>query len=196
MPDLPAVVKERTHLAIVHKGYLRKIVDGSKTIESRFSTIRCAPYNSIVPGETILFKLPGGPILARAQAESVLFFDNLHGDSINQIARRYGEALALEPGFLERRQNARYCTLILLNNVTRTEPLRIQKRDRRGWVVLPYPAMQLSLQDALGHRHSSSGASRLDQNIPPVQDTSWTRSAPRRCDALMSSEASAGAPLQ
>lgn len=137
MPDSPRDSSHRTHLAIVHRIYLERIMAGLKTIESRFSKVRCPPYGVIAAGDQILFKVPGRAISARAHVASVLFFEDLNEQAINQITEQYGQSLQLEPDFLRDRRDARYCTLIFLEDVASIGPLRVEKRDKRGWVVLP-----------------------------------------------------------
>ena len=44
------------HLAILLEPYLQYILDGTKTVESRFSKNRIAPYNMVEPGDVVLLK--------------------------------------------------------------------------------------------------------------------------------------------
>jgi len=50
------------HLAILRQPYLDLIVDGTKTLESRFNTKRAAPFGRVAVGDLILLKGSGRPI--------------------------------------------------------------------------------------------------------------------------------------
>ena len=48
------------HLAVFSEPYLSFVLDGVKTVESRFSRVRCAPFQQIRSGDIILVKQSGG----------------------------------------------------------------------------------------------------------------------------------------
>lgn len=50
------------HLAILIDPFYSWLMDGTKTIESRFSRVRCAPYGAIAEGDIIAVKKTGGMI--------------------------------------------------------------------------------------------------------------------------------------
>jgi len=52
------------HLAVMVEPFLSYMLEGRKTIESRFSVKRTAPFNRIHPGDVILLKKAGGPVVA------------------------------------------------------------------------------------------------------------------------------------
>jgi ASC-1-like (ASCH) protein len=43
--------------------YLQFILDGQKTVESRFSANRSAPYQQVGKGDVVLLKRTGGPVM-------------------------------------------------------------------------------------------------------------------------------------
>lgn len=124
------------HLAVMQGDYLDKILKGEKTIESRFSKHRCAPFGAVTSGDEILFKPAGGPVIAQAGVERVLYFEQLTPAKLKEITHRFRTQLQLSQEFIKSRQEARYCTLIFLQDVRRVTPRFIEKRDRRGWVPL------------------------------------------------------------
>src|SRR5579862_7332018 len=138
----------RRHLAVMAGDYLDKIVRGEKTIESRLSRVACAPYKRVVVGDEILFKRAGGAIEASAIAESVHFYEGLTPGRVLSLVHEFAEGLMLEDSFIRAKLEARFATLIFLAAVKEIPPMRIEKRDRRGWVVLgdigqlafPWPA--------------------------------------------------------
>ncbi|WP_438023419.1 ASCH domain-containing protein [Sorangium sp. So ce233] len=125
------------HLAVLVEPYLSLVLDGSKTIESRFASVRVPPYRSVEPGDLLLLKEASGPIVAASRACEVWFFRGVV-DMRAALHERFGSALRDDvPGFWEERQHAKYATLIRLDQVARlTTPLACPKSDRRGWVIL------------------------------------------------------------
>ncbi len=57
--------------------------------------------------------------------------------------------------FFSQHRSARFATIILLGSVTRLNPFRVSKRDRRAWVVLNTPFRpDASLNDARENPHT------------------------------------------
>lgn len=124
------------HLAILVEPYLTYIIDGQKTVESRFSMRRFAPYGQVREGDVILLKRSGGPIVGLCRVSDVSFF-TLDATTREQLQATYAKALcATDPSFWEERAAATYATLMGIDSVCETAPIKFDKRDRRGWVVL------------------------------------------------------------
>jgi hypothetical protein len=123
-------------LAILVQPYLDYILQGRKTVESRFSANRMAPYHCVQEGDLILLKAASGPVVGMCWAKSAKFFDlRLH--SIDLIRSEYAHALCAEDdSFWDSRRNASYATLIEIRGVIPLPGWKVEKRDRRGWVVL------------------------------------------------------------
>jgi hypothetical protein len=125
-----------THLAVMAGPYLDRLLDGTKTIESRFTRHRVAPFQRVADGDVIFFKPAAGPITAVGLAGRVQHLD-LGIVPLQQIADQYGAAIApADTSFWADRAAARYATLVAMQEVVRMAPVPISKRDRRGWVVL------------------------------------------------------------
>jgi hypothetical protein len=125
-----------THLAVMTGDYLDRLLDGTKTIESRFTRHRIAPFEQVADGDVIFFKPAGGPITAAGVAGTVQHLD-LGITPLHRVAELYGAAIApADMSFWADRAAARYATLVTMLDVVQTQPVPIQKRDRRGWVVL------------------------------------------------------------
>jgi hypothetical protein len=147
-----------THLAIMTGPYLDRLLDGTKTIESRFSRNRVAPFERVASGDVIFFKQAAGPITAVGLAGIVHHID-LGIVPLHQVADQYGAAIApAEASFWSDRVGARYATLVTMLDVIRTDPVPVQKRDRRGWVVLNHSLM--ANQRMIDSRASAIKASR------------------------------------
>ena len=125
------------HLAVLVEPYLEWVLSGRKTIESRFSINRVAPYGVIRAGDRLLLKRSSGPVVGICSVTAVEFFE-LDSGTRAKIRNSYSSALCAEDsGFWAARRRATYATLMHIGEVYRLPPVICTKRDRRGWVVLP-----------------------------------------------------------
>lgn len=133
------------HLAVFVEPYLSYVLEGKKTVESRFSTRRLPPFGQLQRGDVLLLKRAAGPILGICRVGGVWFY-RLEPKSWSEIRERFGRGLCLnEDEFLDSRGRASYATLMQLEGVRFLEPVEINKRDRRGWVVLARREGQMEL---------------------------------------------------
>jgi hypothetical protein len=123
------------HVAIFSEPFLSMVISGEKTIESRFSRNRCAPYGQIDDRDIILVKEVGGPICGIALASRIWCY-NLAAEPIDRIRVRFGAGIGGGDAFWASQADAQYATLIELDAATAIAPVRCDKRDRRGWVSL------------------------------------------------------------
>ena len=123
------------HLAIVAEPFLTMVLSGEKTIESRFSRNRCAPYGEISDGDIILLKEVAGPICGIVLARRTWCYE-LTAEPIDWIRQRFGAGICADDEFWDSRANALYATLIELDAPAPIAPVNCDKRDRRGWVSL------------------------------------------------------------
>lgn len=125
------------HLAILLEPYLRFILEGSKTIESRFTKNRVAPFRSVEPGDVILLKRASARGITGVCVVSQVWFYQLDPDSWHEIRDKFTDALRAEdPAFWEQRESALFATLMRVSEVQVLPPIEVPKRDRRGWVIL------------------------------------------------------------
>jgi len=59
------------HLAVLTEPFCSWLLEGTKTIESRFSRVRCAPYGTLAEGDIVAVKKTGGPVTGAFQAGTV-----------------------------------------------------------------------------------------------------------------------------
>ncbi len=124
------------HLAIFLEPYLSFILEGRKTVESRFSTHRIAPYEKIQRGDVILLKRSGGPILGLCEVGDVWFY-RLDPKTWADIRRKFNYSLCVQDSsFWASRKHASFATLIRVQNIRAIKPMACTKQDRRGWVIL------------------------------------------------------------
>lgn len=127
------------HLAVLVEPYLGRILDGSKRIESRWSTGRFAPYGRVETGDVVLLKRSSGPVVGVFTVYGRPSSYVLEGlTDVNFVRRAYGDQLGItDPAFWDAQQGKRYVTLIPVFGAHRLrQPIPIDKTDRRGWVVL------------------------------------------------------------
>ncbi len=131
------------HLAIFTKPAITQIFSGQKTIESRFSKKRIAPFGQISAGDTVFMKLSGKDICGQFTVKKVLSFDNLDREDWQLIKTNFWPQISLgeeslDKTFLKDHQTAKFATLIYIEQVEQliTSPFTYRKSDRRGWVVL------------------------------------------------------------
>jgi len=131
--------KYRVHLGVFIEPYLECIFRGEKTIESRFGARRQAPFGRVEEGDFLLLKRSGGPVCGVCRLADVWSYQ-LDAHSLKEIRRLFGtEICPQSPNFWDVRKNAKFATLMALKGVYRFEAFNIEKRDRRGWVVVYEP---------------------------------------------------------
>jgi hypothetical protein len=126
------------HLAVFSEPFLTLLLARTKTIESRFSLNRCAPYNKVLRGDLILLKRQAGPVVGLAVAGEPAYFE-LDQEAWSVVHEKFASRICAPVEFWEKKRNARYATIIPIRDVLPIEPLRIAKSDRRGWVAFNRP---------------------------------------------------------
>jgi len=124
------------HLAIFVEPFLTFVLDGRKTIESRFSIHRRPPFGCVRSGDLVLVKRSGGPIVAVAEVSKVWYYE-LDSQAWNFIRRKFSKQLCVDdPEFWESKSSAYFATLMQFARIEKLDEIECSKRDRRGWVVL------------------------------------------------------------
>jgi len=136
---------QNLHVGVFVQPFLQWIFDGTKTVESRFSKNEILPYGQVLEGDVLLLKEAGGPIRGIARANAAWFY-RLDAKTWDLIKDRFSDPIgATGDEFWESRQEARYATLVSLDNVRKFAPIAYQKSDRRGWVMERAKYAQMSL---------------------------------------------------
>ena len=134
--------RQKQHLAIFNPPFLDLILEGRKTIEGRFSKVRCAPFGVVQEGDVVLMKESGGLVKGSFVVVKVESFENLTQEKLKELEARYSEPLcsSADSQYWQRRRASKYATLMCVAEPTRFEqPFSFPKKDRRGWVVLDKP---------------------------------------------------------
>jgi ASC-1-like (ASCH) protein len=129
------------HIAILDKKrkLLPKILSGEKTIESRRTLTKRAPYGKIATGDIVYFKDSGEPVSARARVKDVKFFCDPGIPTLKRIVRDYGRRICLKPDFDVKKVRAKYITLVFLQDVEPVKSFRIDKSgfgNANAWLVV------------------------------------------------------------
>ena len=134
------------HLAILSPGWIELIFDGSKTIESRFTKVRCAPFGKVNEGDVVYLKESGGLVKGMFTVARVETFENLtDGQICDLFYKEYREQIFSEMSTYMQRPpekwlTAKHATLIHISDpIAFDDPLPFPKRDPRAWVVLDQP---------------------------------------------------------
>ncbi len=129
------------HIAILSKKekFIDKILERTKTIESRWYINKKTPYKRISEGDTIYFKEAGEPINVKCKVEKVLFIDILNEENIVDIVNRFGDQIGIDKNYIAKLKNKKYCTLIFIKDVEKIKPFKINKEgfgNMAAWITL------------------------------------------------------------
>lgn len=141
-----------THVAILMKRYVDLIVQGRKTVESRLTKMRRAPFGAIEPNDRIYFRCSSGPYMATAIAGKVSSHDRLTPAKIATLRRKYNRAVCGDDAYWQWKRDSRYATFIELLDVepTDTGPQLPPSRGIAWFVCEPEPlpeAWQVTLTE-------------------------------------------------
>lgn len=125
-----------SHLVILKRPYLDAILTGRKTIESRFMKTKCAPLGKIATGDRLFFKVSSGPVCATGRAGKVMDFENLTPKRIERMKRTYNDRIVGSEEYWAKKRGCKFGVLVWFEEAKAIEPVWIDKKDWRAWVVL------------------------------------------------------------
>jgi len=125
------------HVAILKPGYIKDILAGRKTIESRLTKTRQPPHGRIEEGQRLFLKASGGPFMATAVASAVSGFEDMQREDVKQLRKQYGEQIGGDDAYWALKRDSRFATLIELTDV---EPIEVGPKYKvaymKAWYVL------------------------------------------------------------
>jgi len=125
------------HIAILKPGYIRAILDGRKTIESRLTKTNQPPHGVIKPGERLFLKASGGAFMATAIAGKVRSWADMTPADVRAIRATYGKSIGGDKAYWQAKRDARFATLVTLKDV---EPIDVGPAYKiaymKAWYVL------------------------------------------------------------
>ncbi len=125
-----------SHLVILKRPYLDMILTGEKTIELRLSKTKPAVFGWVLPGDELFLKASAGPVCGMARVSYVEYHANLTAAQIRQLQLRHNHAIKGPEAVWDSLLDRKYGFLVWLANVRRIDPLYIDKKDLRAWVIL------------------------------------------------------------
>ena len=125
-----------SHLVILKKAYIKAILSGQKTIESRFTLTKRVYFGRVLAGDKLFLKESSGPVCAVATAASVKNFTGLTPERISELKEKYNLLILGSNQYWQGRMDCKFGLLVLLKDTRAIKPVLIGKRDWRAWVVL------------------------------------------------------------
>src|SRR6266567_8274426 len=113
------------HLAVFRQPFLDLILEGKKTIESRFAKVRCAPHGVIETGDIVLLKKTGWSVYGEFTVDRVESFTRMQSKEWEAL-KKYSKEICSDrvKNFWEMRAESNYVTLVWIKDVKRyKEPL-------------------------------------------------------------------------
>ena len=129
------IKNKRIHLGVFTEPCLTYMLDGKKTIESRISKNRIAPYNKISTDDIVVVKKSGGGVVAYFTIKEIIFVD-LKEVSICEIRDKYNKELCVSEEFWEQKDDASYATLMFIGRLVKLDSFKVYKKGMQTWVVL------------------------------------------------------------
>ena len=133
------------HVAIMKKswGLIPKILNGKKTIESRWYLTKKPPFGKIKIGETIYFKNSGEPVTAKVTVAAVRQFENLNSRKVSAIIDEFGGEGKICLGNKNKARDLfskkKYCVLVFIKDPKKIRPFNIDKSGyglMSAWISL------------------------------------------------------------
>lgn len=124
------------HIAILKQPFFDMVLSGEKTIESRWSMVKVAPYKKVSVVDKILLKETGKDVTATANVKKVQFYE-LTPEIVEDIRMKYGKQIGTDK-FEDWKSTLqkKYCTLIWLDEVTPVALIKVKRSNGAGWIVL------------------------------------------------------------
>lgn len=123
------------HIAILRQPFFDMILRKEKTIESRWSVNKIAPFEKVNVGDIIWLKETGKAVSASAVVDKVEFYE-LSLEVIETIKLKYGKQIGMDKfKNLDELKNKRYCTLIWLKDVKKIKEKEVVKSHGSGWII-------------------------------------------------------------
>ena len=127
------------------KPYLSLLLQGKKTMESRFSKKMMQPFRRVSKGDIIILKKSGGNIVDVFEAKGVHYFELRSEEDIKAIKDEYNQRLCCSDEFWISKMKSHYATLIDVGQLMRLAPIQASFKNRLSWIsgkeVQSYPAI-------------------------------------------------------
>lgn len=128
----------KKHVVVFSPDVAEKILSGKKKIEILLSVSKSAPFKDVSSRDIVYLKLKGKDIIGQFTIAKAIFYDGITADDLIKIQKDYGKDAALNTVFWEEKRDAKYATLIFIDQSSRfiTSPIRLTRKERGNWIVL------------------------------------------------------------
>ena len=124
------------HVAILKRPYLKLILAGQKTVESRLTRTAQPPFGCIEPGERIFLKASSGPFMATAIAGKIEQHDKLEPYDILRLRVLHDKAVCGDDAYWEMKRDSRFAVFVELTQVEPIEAGPKYPKSMRAWHVV------------------------------------------------------------
>lgn len=136
--DLCSSCGVRGHVAYLQEPYLSRILQGTKTIESRLSAGRRLPFGWVSAGDVLILKESGGPIRGLAVVTGAVSREKVTPKELRAWLAPYLARLQWDDDWSEKKlATSDHAMLMELGEVRAVEPIVFERgRELSGWIVL------------------------------------------------------------
>lgn len=126
------------HLAIFNEPFLELLINGQKTIESRFSINRTSPFRKVTTGDIVFIKKSGGDVCGYFIVGKVYYYDSPTAKVLSDIKDKFSHRICSTAvqDFWDDRAMAKCVSLFEVIHVKKISPFKIDKRDRTAWAPI------------------------------------------------------------
>lgn len=124
----------QVHLAIMVEPYLSLLLQGKKTMESRFSQKKTQPFHRVSKGDIVILKKSGGDIVGVFEAKDIHYFELKSEEDIKAIRNEYNQQLCCSDKFWNSKMKSHYATLIDVGQLMRLTPIQVSFKNRLSWI--------------------------------------------------------------
>lgn len=134
------IESSRIHLAVFSEPFLSYMISGKKSIDSRFSVNKLAPYDQVFCNDIVLVKKSGGPVIGMFLVSMVNYFSDLDLETLDKIKVNYGKFICAshDSDFWKLKAKSKFATLIGISYYKTISPINVLKKDRRAWVIVKH----------------------------------------------------------
>jgi ASC-1-like (ASCH) protein len=154
------------HLAIMRQPYLQYIQDGKKTIESRATKVKCAPFGKVHKGDTVFFKQSGDQwVRLQARVVRVEYYTSF----IPLTMQHYKTEIGIDEEYIMSKHDAKFLTLIWLDKIKelRQKCFSFHQKGRQAWFPNFKPATWHANETKICPR---CGLPLIYERIPTIQN--------------------------
>lgn len=126
------------HIGIFTEPFLSLLIAGEKTMESRFSINRIAPFQKVKQGDIVYIKKSGGMVCGYFIVGKSQYVSMPSRTKLVELKNKFSKSICSDSveNFWESKQNAQFISLLSIKLIHTINPLEIDKRDRTAWVTI------------------------------------------------------------